>query len=188
MSTAVVAAREAGSQAALIEASIAGDERAFAAIVDRHRVAVIRTAYVVCGDRDLAEDAVQAMWPIAWQRLRSVREPDRLGAWLASIAVNEARQLLRRRRRRSVVEIAVSIDPSSDASRGGTDPALTVEDIDLARALDRLAPEDRALLALRYVGGLTSFELGPALGMSPSGLRRRLARLLEELRKELGDA
>jgi RNA polymerase sigma factor (sigma-70 family) len=63
-----------------------------------------------------------------------------------------------------------------------------VADIDLARALANLEPEDRAILALRYVAGLNSSELGPAVGMSASGLRRRLARLLDRLRSELSDA
>jgi RNA polymerase sigma factor (sigma-70 family) len=177
-------ATEAAAQARLVRAAIAGDEIAFATIVDRHRTSMTRVAYVVCGDVDLAEEAVQSAWPIIWQRLASVRDPDRLGAWLASVAVNEARQLTRRRRRRSVVEIAVATHERATAP----DPSASVGDIDLVRALSGLAPEDRALLALRYVAGLNSFELGRALGMSASGLRRRLARLLAALRTELGDA
>ena len=171
------------SPAGLVRAALAGDELAFAAIVERHRVAMTRVAYVVCGDADLAEESVQAAWPIAWQRLGSVREPERLGAWLASIAVNEGRQLVRRRRRRSVVEIAVATHERETEP----DPSAHVGDIDLARALAGLPADDRALLALRYVAGLNSSELGRAMGMSASGLRRRLARLLERLRRELGD-
>jgi RNA polymerase sigma factor (sigma-70 family) len=167
----------------LIRAAVAGDEVAFATIIDRHRVSMTRVAYVVCGDAQLAEESVQASWAVVWRRLSSVREPDRLGAWLASIAVNEARQLVRRQRRRSLVEIRVAVREDATAP----DPSHRVQDIDLARALSRLAPEDRALLALRYVAGLNSFELGTAIGMSASGLRRRLARLLERLRTELGD-
>jgi RNA polymerase sigma factor (sigma-70 family) len=167
----------------IIQAAVAGDDRAFAMIVDRHRVSMVRVAFVVCGDRDMAEEAVQAAWPIAWQRLGSVRDPDRLGAWLASVAVNEARQQMRRLRRRAVVEISMATHERSTAA----DPSASVADIDLARALANLAPEDRAILALRYVAGLNSAELGPAVGMSPSGLRRRLARLLDRLRSELGD-
>jgi RNA polymerase sigma factor (sigma-70 family) len=91
---------------------------------------------------------------------------------------------VRRRRRRAVVEIAVATHERATAP----DPSTAVGDIDLARALAGLRPEDRALLALRYVAGLNSFELGRAMGMSASGLRRRLARLLALLRTELSDA
>ncbi|HEX5826587.1 MAG TPA: sigma-70 family RNA polymerase sigma factor [Candidatus Limnocylindrales bacterium] len=167
----------------LVERAIRGDEAAFARIVRLHHEDMTRVAFVVSGDTSIAEEAVASAWPIAWRRLRSLRDPDRLRAWLCSVAANEARQLIRSRRRRSVVEIPV------DAAVGGagTDPATRAADLDLANALARLAPEDRALLALRYVAGLTSTELGQALGMSASGTRARLARLLGRLREELGD-
>jgi RNA polymerase sigma factor (sigma-70 family) len=59
--------------------------------------------------------------------------------------------------------------------------------IDLANALARLNPDDRALLALRYVAGFDSNELARATGLSPSGTRARLARLLDRMRTELSD-
>jgi DNA-directed RNA polymerase specialized sigma24 family protein len=99
-----------------------------------------------------------------------------------SIAANEARQLIRRRNRRSVVELAVT--PPEQMTG---DPGHRVGDLDLVNALARLGPEDRTLLALRYVAGFDSFELARATGRSPSGTRARLARLLDRLRSELGD-
>ena len=73
------------------------------------------------------------------------------------------------------------------ATAPGLDPGGRVTDIDLINALARLEPDDRALLALRYVAGFDSTELARATGRSPSGTRARLARLLDRLRKELGD-
>jgi DNA-directed RNA polymerase specialized sigma24 family protein len=69
----------------------------------------------------------------------------------------------------------------------GVDPAGAVGDLDLTNALARLDPDDRALLALRYVAGFDSTELARATGRSPSGTRARLARLLGRLRTELSD-
>ncbi len=52
----------------------------------------------------------------------------------------------------------------------------------------RLLPaEDRTLLALRYVAGFDATEIGAAIGMSASGVRSRLSRLLDRLRMEVGD-
>ena len=98
-----------------------------------------------------------------------------------TVAANEAKQLLRKRRRRAEVEVA------TDATRvpGGIDPASDVVDIDVRDALARLDPDDRALLALRYVAGFDSTELARAIGISPSGTRNRLERLLKRLREEL---
>jgi len=58
---------------------------------------------------------------------------------------------------------------------------------EMDRVLDSLDPTDRALIALRYVAELSSDEIGRALGMSSSGARGRLSRLLLRLRGELGD-
>ena len=59
--------------------------------------------------------------------------------------------------------------------------------MDLRAALDRLDPDDRALLAMRYVAGFDSNELALALGISPAGTRSRLKRLLDRLREDLTD-
>ena len=161
-----------------------GDEVAFARIVDDHHADMSSVCFVVTGgDAELAEEAVQSAWPIAWRKLYTVRDPERLRPWLIAIAVNEARQLGRRRRRGRVLEISVATDSISMP----TDPAARAGDIDLRNALARLKPEDRALIALRYVAGFDSTELARALGMSPSGTRARLSRLLARLRSELGD-
>jgi len=134
---------------ALIALALSGDESASARIVRVHHADMVRVSFVVCGDLDLAEEAVQAAWPIAWQKLSTVRSTERLRAWLVSVAVNEARQLVRRRRRRTVVEISVVPDDGAT----WPNPADHDVDLDLARALGGLAPDDRALLALRYVAG-----------------------------------
>jgi RNA polymerase sigma factor (sigma-70 family) len=170
--------------AGLMRLATEGDEVAFARIVDAHHADMTSVCFVVTGgDAELTEEAVQSAWPIAWRKLGTVRDPAKLRPWLVSIAVNEARQLSRRRRRGRVLEIAVGEDGSAPVS----DPAALTGDIDLRNALARLKPDDRALIALRYVAGFDSAELASALGMSPSGTRARLARLLERLRTELSD-
>jgi DNA-directed RNA polymerase specialized sigma24 family protein len=60
--------------------------------------------------------------------------------------------------------------------------------MDLKRAVRRLSLEDQGLLAMRFVGGLDSDAIGKQSGMSASGVRSRIARLLDRLRKELDDA
>jgi len=168
---------------AAVAQAIAGDEVAFARIVRAHHGDMTRVCFVICGDLDLADEAVGAAWPIVWRKLGTLKDPARLRPWLVSVAANEARQLLRRRRRRTVVELSMG-----DArGEGSLDPAGRTADIDLANALARLDPDDRALLAFRYVAGLNSTELANATGRSASGTRARLARLLGRLRTELGD-
>ena len=163
-----------------VELAAGGDDVAFGRLVARHQAEMARIAYVIIGDQTLAQDATQSAWIAAWLRLRSVREPAKVRSWLLSIAANEARQLLRRRGRVAIVEIdpEVTASPRNEAS-------TAIARLDLVRALAGLAPEDRALLALRYVAGLDAAELGAATGRSASGTRARLSRLTARLRQEL---
>lgn len=128
-----------------------------------------------------AANRVQAAWEIAWRKLGSIRDPARLRSWLIAIAANETKTLLKKRHRRSLVEIHGDTEDRS----GGVDPAAGVASIDLRALLERLDPEERALLALRYVAGFDATELAAALGISPSGTRTRLERLVARLRQEL---
>lgn len=84
--------------AALLEQAVAGDEAAFARIVATHHDAMSRVAFMVAGDLDLADEATAAPWALAWRKVGSVRAPDRLRSWLVSVAANEARDIVRRRR------------------------------------------------------------------------------------------
>jgi RNA polymerase sigma-70 factor (ECF subfamily) len=164
----------------ILARAIAGDEVAFARIVAAHHGDMARIAFFVCGDLDIAEEAEQSAWAVAYGRLKSLRDPDRLRPWLMSIAANQARQIARSRRRRTVRELAVT-DPTRPRD---IDHAAM---IDLAGALGRLDPKDRAIVGLRYIGGFDSVEIGLAMGMSASSVRVRLHRLLGRLRKDLGD-
>jgi RNA polymerase sigma-70 factor (ECF subfamily) len=164
----------------VLERAVAGDEVAFARIVAAHHGDMARIAFFVCGDLDIAEEAEQAAWGVAYRRLRDLRDPERLRPWLMSIAANEARQIVRSRHRRTVRELSVA---SSSRPPDRDQAAL----IDLAGALSRLDPRDRAIVGLRFLGGFESAEIGRAVGMTASAVRVRLHRLLDRLRKDLGD-
>jgi RNA polymerase sigma-70 factor (ECF subfamily) len=172
-----------GMMGAALQQAVAGNEAAFAQIVAAYHGDMIRVAYGICGDPDLARDAVQAAWLIAWRKLRTVREPEHLRSWLVAVTANEARHVIRRRHPGRVVEI--ELDPEgSDAA----DISVEILRLDLANALHRLTPDERSLVALRYGAELDSSEIGPLLGLSASGVRTRLMKIMARLRKELEDA
>jgi len=172
---------ERDASPSLVDLAARGDEAAFTRIVATYHADLLRIARVVCGDIDLASEAAQSAWIVAWRRLGSLREPARLRPWLMAIAANEARQLVRSDARRRVREIVVR------------DPAATPADfgvavrVDLANALGSLDPRDRALVGMRYLAGLESPEIAREFGMTAVGVRSRLSRALDRLRKELGD-
>lgn len=166
--------------AATVERAAAGDEVAFAEIVARHQAEMVRVAYVVSGDWGLAQDAAQAALWNAWRRLNSLRDPTSLRPWLMAVTANEARAIVRRRHRHPVVELAMAAEATD-----GHEPTDGIDQIDLGNALQRLGPDDRALVALRYVADLDSGAIGTLTGRSASGVRTRLARVLNRLQKDL---
>lgn len=169
--------------ATVVARAAAGDVDALATIVAAHHDDMARIAYLITRDGDLAQDAAQAAWPLAWRKLGSLKDPERLRPWLMAVAANEARQLMRRQRRHVVAEIAAADVGSSHADPGGQ-----ADRIDLQAAMARLNADERALLSLRYVAGLDAGEIGRTLGLSSSGVRSRLSRLIAQLRMELDDA
>jgi RNA polymerase sigma-70 factor (ECF subfamily) len=172
----------AGVANSTVADAIAGDVDALAQIVGAYHNDMARIAFVICGNADYAQDAVQAAWPKAWQKLGSIRDQQKLRPWLMAIAANEARQMMRRRIGRPVVEIEVA-----DIAAAGSDPQSRASGLDLDAALRRLSPDDRAILALRHVGGYDATEIGHAMGMPAGTVRTRLARTVARLRKELGN-
>ena len=172
----------------LVRAAALGDEAAFTELVARHHRDLLRVAYVICREPALAEDAAQAAWAIAWRRIGDVKDPTQIRGWLVAVAANEARQTMRSRRQ-TVHEISVGDVELARVPDVRSDPlADSISRSDLRRVLESLDPTDRALIALRYVAELSSDEIGRALGMSSSGARGRLSRLLLRLRGELRDA
>lgn len=165
---------------ALVRNAACGDETAFARLIAEHNAAMARVAYVIVGDREMTLDAVQSAWTIAWRRIGGLRDPSQVRQWLVAIAANEARQQRRRERRATVVDISHAIERVGHDDPGA-DPAL----VDLERALRKLDRDDRRLLALRFVAGFDSTEISHQLGMSASGVRSRLARLIDRLRADL---
>lgn len=164
-----------------VAAAAEGDEIAFGRIVAAYHDDLCRVCTYITGDESIAEDAVQSAWSTAWRKLGSLREPERLRPWLMRVAVNEAKRQLEKRNRRSRTEVHI------DATRlpGGPDPATGVSSLDVLAAIARLEPEERGLLAMRYVAGFDSNELAVVTGLSASGTRTRIERLLARLRRDL---
>ncbi len=166
---------------ALVPLAAAGDRAAFTRLVETFHADMARLAYFVCGgNRELAEDAVQSAWAIAWSRLGTLRDHDRVRPWLLSVTANEARQVLRQQRQMVAVHLEFA-----EERLVGPDPFASAAALDMRKVLARLKPEERTLVGLRYAAGLDSAEIGAVMGMSASGVRSRLDRLLDRLRVEL---
>lgn len=151
-------------------------EADFTALVERYHGDLLRLAYAMCGDRSMAEDAVQSAWQAAWRGRNELRDAEKVRGWLFTITANEVRRLLRRRRLTALLGAHDNRDAAIE---------FRPRDVDLARALEHLSSRDRQLIGMHYGLGLTSEEIGSHLGLSASATRVRLHRVLGRLRQEL---
>lgn len=104
----------------LIERTIRGDVIAFEALVEPHLAHLYRLAAAMVGP-DEARDVTQDTLVSAWREIRKLKRPDRLEAWLRSILMNRARNLLRTRSRHP----AVSFQPGPEYGTGLFEEPIT---------------------------------------------------------------
>lgn len=161
-----------------------GDAAAFTRIVELCHDDMARVAFVVSGDVELAGDAVKAAWPSAWRGLGTMRNPERLRAWLMSLGAREARWLTEAGDRAR--EDAGRGDAGVPATRAASAPAYRRDELDLANAFASLDSHDRMIVGLRYVAGLSPDDIGRELGMPAGAVQARLARILKRLLVEPG--
>ncbi len=173
----------------LVDRAKRGDVDAYEALVRRYQQLASRVAYVITGQREEAEDAVQDAFVKAYYALSSLRAGASFRPWLLRIVTNEARN--RRRsagRRGSLVERlgrARPGDGAPDEDSPETAAVAAERRLVLASAMDSLDERDRTVLALRYFAELSEAEMATALGCSPGTVKSRLSRARERLRLAL---
>jgi RNA polymerase sigma-70 factor, ECF subfamily len=169
-------------QTDLVEQAMRGNHDAFADLVSRAWPKLYGTAGLILGDDGFAQEAVQAALIRAWRDLPTLRHPDRFDAWLYRILVNACRDEARQRQRGRQREMGID----SINSPAAHDPSARLADRDeMARALARLTPDQRAILTLIYYRDLTVPQAAAAIGVPVGTAKSRLHRAVEALRAAL---
>ncbi|HJT55050.1 MAG TPA: RNA polymerase sigma factor [Ktedonobacteraceae bacterium] len=161
------------------------DEAAFADILDTYQGLLLRTAYSIVKDRDIAEDAVQNALIQAWRHLPSLREPGALRSWLMRIIVNQCISFKRGLARSTrFLQEAFAEQEMEQASQVADYAEGRLErDWDLARAIEELPVKQRLAIALHYYQGMTLPEMSHALQTSENTLKKRLQAAISNLRR-----
>lgn len=154
----------------------------FARVRQRH---LMRTAYLLCGDKQTAQDLTQtALLNLcrAWHRARRADDVD---AYAHRVLINAYLNAQRKahRERKALWDKAweAGFEQASDEGPGA-DLRLS-----LLAALDRLPPKSRAVIVLRYWEDLSVEATAAALGCSPGNVKSQSSRALAKLRALLGD-
>jgi RNA polymerase sigma-70 factor (ECF subfamily) len=158
-----------------VERARGGDVEAFVALIERRQERMVRVASAILGNRSDADDAIQETLVSVWRELPGLRVTDRFDAWADRILVNACRQVLRRRRRRSVREIAPIETLAGDSPGAGPahDVAVATRDA-FGRAFDTLDVQARALLVLRHLEDRSIAEIAEVLSIPEGTVKSRL--------------
>ncbi|MBW8750448.1 MAG: SigE family RNA polymerase sigma factor [Propionibacteriales bacterium] len=151
----------------------------FEAFVHATAATMHRTAVLLCGDHHLAEDLTQTAYAkvfASWRRVAGANDPV---AYTRKVLV---RTFLSHRRLRRSAERPVEVLPEI---AGAADDASVR--LDLLTALQSLAPDDRAVLVLRFWDDLSVADTARLLGTSDAACRQRTARALARIRVLMPD-
>jgi len=167
----------------LVAAAIAGGPEAFASIVERYQDAVFGVALARVGDFHAAEDIAQNVFVAAFERLATLKDPARLGAWLRSVAIHRSIDLLRSRRETTTVD---------ERAMGATDehgPPARLERREsraaVLAAIGRLTRTQRETTTLFYVNGYSVAEVAAMQEVPVGMVKYRLHDAREKLKEDM---
>lgn len=161
------------------------DMGAFEPFVRAHEPQILNYLWRLTGDEQTAYDLTQEVFLRAWQHYATVSHYEQPRGWLFRVATNLALSANATRRRRGAITPAPSAGMlEGDDAPGSSDIARRIVERDTMRAvLLQLSPKRRAALVLREVYGLSTAEVGEALGMSEPAVRMALSRAREQFRE-----
>src|SRR5262249_14414807 len=166
------------------------DLAAFNELVRRYQTLAFNVAARILGDRDAAADVVQDSFLSAWEHIDTFRGSS-FRAWLLRIVTNRCYDRLRRQKVRQAASIEAMLESEEAAGIPGTaeGPEQRVLRQELVATIERgimsLPPDQRAVLVLCDVQGLSYEETATATGASIGTVKSRLSRARDKLRQFL---
>lgn len=175
-----------------MSASKAGDTRAFDELVGRYADRIYAFVLRLSGDANTAADAAQETFIKVWKNRKKYQAGRNVSPWIFAIARNATFDLLRKKKDRAFSSIQ-----SDDA--GDVGESIPDESIDIPEGFDRrkfaelleetietLTPNQRAVVMLHDVEGMTFDEAGEALGKPLNTVKSHYRRAIAALRIKLG--
>lgn len=152
----------------------------FSEFVEAAWPGLYRTAYLILGEHQLAEDLVQTTLTKTYASWGKVREPAAAASYARVVLANTAASWFRRRSWRN--ERPTETLPDSVTTSDPSDRPAVID------ALATLPPRMRAVVVLRYFDDLSVREVAHALAISEGTVKSQTAHALDRLRGQLGDA
>ncbi len=194
MSVTVAMPRDEVSDEVLIERSLAGDESAFDAIVRRHQKRIFRVAWAILRDEAEADTITQDTFVQAFLHLGKFERRSGLETWLTRIAINRARDVIRRR---SWLRLTSWSEGETDGERPIPHPVETRPDAErqalaaelgaaIERSVEGLSAQQKMVFRMRHYEDRSLEDIATALGLKAGTVRAHLFRAVHKIRKDLG--
>lgn len=169
------------NQQELLTQAQAGDQRAFAELVNQSYNHLWAVCLRITGNHHDAEDALQNALTAAWQNLHKFNGTAKFSTWAHRIATNAALMLVRSRR-----EVADDDDALQDVAdlSPALDSVIATQSV-VGQALEKLQPDFREAIVLREYGDLTYQQIAEFQGVPVQTVRSRINRARKKLREEL---
>ena len=174
-----------------------GDRSAFDEIFRQYLKQVYGQARRYTGRETDADDVVQEVFLTVYRKIKTFRGQSQFKTWLYRLTVNAALRKLRNNKKRREVSLydyplrsqkdrRHRITPVADRFHGIDDPSKRYELQQLLRrALNKLGPQNRAIILMSDLEGFADREIASILGLSLSAVKARLHRARLFLRGEL---
>jgi RNA polymerase sigma factor (sigma-70 family) len=171
----------------LVRRALRGEIEAYERIVRTYQAMALRTAYVITGSAEDAEEVVQDAFVKAHRALRRFRRGEPLRPWLLTIVGNEARNRRRANASRPPLARGDELEPGGSSPAAESAVLASDERRALGEALARLSQADRDALACRYFLDLSEAEIASVLDVRRGTVKSRLSRALTRLREVVDD-
>ena len=177
------------SEKEIIERVLGGDVNAFEELVLRYEGTVYNLALRMVSNREDAADMTQEAFIKAYNSLPSFRGDSRFSSWLYRIASNVCLDFLRSKSRRPQSSLTLGGDDDEDVQLEIPDPAAGPEEQlikklsmqSLSEGLKLLPDNQRQILAMRELGGMSYAEIGAALSLEEGTVKSRIFRARKKL-------
>jgi RNA polymerase sigma-70 factor, ECF subfamily len=175
------------SHAAAVERLRTGDPLAFEALFHAYHAPLCAFAYRYLAARDLAEEVVQEVFLLVWERRETLDVRTSVRSYLFTAVRNASLSYLRHERvvRRRETEVRDLLQAHAAAHQPDTVEAETMALV--RQAIDRLPERCRLAFTLHREQGLTYAEVAGVLGISPRTVEVQIGRALKSLRGALAD-
>ncbi len=151
------------------------DREALSEIYQRFQRPLFSYLFHLLGQKELAEDILQEVIVIVWQKAHTFQGAGQAAHWIFGIAHHQAFKALRRDTHASFVELETALELSDEMQNPETDLLRRVTHEEVAQALACLTPEHREVLELAFFQDFACKEIAAIAGVPLGTVKSRLS-------------